>query len=145
MGIDTPETVHTQKEEQPYGQEASNYTKTRLENGDKIELEYDSNSSEKDKYGRVLAWVWIDDSLLQEELVKNGLARTYMLQDNYRYAGRLQLAEEEAKNNHINIWNENNDTEEIKKDNYIQIIILIIVLIIILVIITIRKFEKKRK
>ena len=51
MGIDTPETVHTQKEEQPYGQEASNYTKTRLENGDKIELEYDSNSSEKDKYG----------------------------------------------------------------------------------------------
>ena len=145
MGIDTPETVHTQKEEQPYGQEASNYTKTRLENGDKIELEYDSNSSEKDKYGRVLAWIWIDDSLLQEELVKNGLARTYMLQDNYRYAGRLQLAEEEAKNNHINIWNENNDTEEIKKDNYIQIIILIIVLIIILVIITIRKFEKKRK
>ena len=51
LGIDTPETVHTQKEEQPYGQEASNYTKTRLENGDKIELEYDSNSSEKDKYG----------------------------------------------------------------------------------------------
>lgn len=77
--------------------------------------------------------------------MKNGLARTYMLQDNYRYAGRLQLAEEEAKNNHINIWNENNDTEETKKDNYIQIIILIIVLIIILVIITIRKFEKKRK
>lgn len=145
LGIDTPETVHTQKEEQPYGQEASNYTKTRLENGDKIELEYDSNSLEKDKYGRVLVWIWIDDSLLQEELVKNGLARTYMLQDNYRYAGRLQLAEEEAKNNHINIWNENNDTEEIKKDNYIQIIILIIVLIIILVIITIRKFEKKRK
>ena len=44
-----------------------------------------------------MAWIWIDDSLLQEELVKNGLARTYMLQDNYRYAGRLQLAEEEAK------------------------------------------------
>ena len=78
MGIDTPETVHTQKEEQPYGQEASNYTKTRLENGDKIELEYDSNSSEKDKYGRDWAWIWIDDSLLQEELVKNGLARTYI-------------------------------------------------------------------
>lgn len=56
MGIDTPETVHTQKEEQPYGQEASNYTKTRLENGDKIELEYDSNSSEKDKYGMDLDW-----------------------------------------------------------------------------------------
>lgn len=50
MGIDTPETVHTQKEEQPYGQEASNYTKTRLENGDKIELEYDSNSSSGNPY-----------------------------------------------------------------------------------------------
>lgn len=50
MGIDTPETVHTQKEEQPYGQEASNYTKTRLEDGDKIELEYDSNSSSGNPY-----------------------------------------------------------------------------------------------
>lgn len=115
LGIDTPETVHTQKEEQPYGQEASNYTKTRLENGDKIELEYDSNSSEKDKYGRALAWIWIDDSLLQEELVKNGLARTYMLQNNYRYAGRLQLAEEEAKNNHINFITKPNESIPVEK------------------------------
>ena len=38
LGIDTPETVHTQKEEQPYGKEASNYTKERLENAEKIEL-----------------------------------------------------------------------------------------------------------
>ena len=50
LGIDTPEIVHTQKEEQPYGQEASNYTKTRLENGYKIVLFmilYESNLEER--------------------------------------------------------------------------------------------------
>ena len=82
LGIDTPETVHPTKGEEPYGKEASNYTKGKLENAHKIEIEYDENASETDKYERPLVWVWVDDTLLQEELISNGLARTYMLQDN---------------------------------------------------------------
>lgn len=74
LGIDTPETVHPSLGEQPYGKEASNYTKEKLQNANKIELEYDSNSSKTDKYGRHLAWIWVDDSLLQEELIREGLA-----------------------------------------------------------------------
>lgn len=104
LGVNTPETVATDVGEEPFGKEASNYTTEKLENATTIKIEYDSNADKKDKYERVLAWVWVDDSLLQEELVKNGLAETYMLQNNYTYASELQLAEEEAKNNKLGIW-----------------------------------------
>lgn len=106
LGINTPETVSTTKGEEPYGKEASDYTKEKLENANKIEIEYDKNASEKDKYDRYLAWIWIDDNLLQEGLVTNGFAEIYMLQNNYRYAGILQLAEEKAKENKVGIWSE---------------------------------------
>ena len=140
LGIDTPETVHKQKEEQPYGKEASNFTKDRLENAKTIEIEYDSKSLEIDKYNRILAWIWVDNILLQEELVSNGLAKTYMLQNNYKYAGQLQLAESEAKSEKIGIWSdelEENDKEENSKDEYsgglISAIILIIFEFIVLI------------
>ena len=148
LGIDTPETVHTQKEEQPYGKEASNYTKEKLEKAKKIEIEYDIEASKQDKYERELAWVWVDDSLLQKELVMNGLAKTYMLQNNYRYADILQLAETEAKNNKINIWSRETTENQISDDSQttnqnetetISLIIIIPILIIMLIVPYIKK------
>lgn len=112
LGIDTPETVHPTKGEEPYGKEASNYTKQKLENADKIEIEYDDNASETDKYERALVWVWVDDTLLQEELISNGLARTYMLQDNYKYAWILQENEEKAQEEKVGIWSEEAKNQE---------------------------------
>lgn len=104
LGVDTPETVHPTKEVEEFGKEASDFTKKALENAAKIELEFDVNADKKDKYNRYLAWVWVDDVLLQKELVENGLASVYMLKDSYAYAGILQQAEEAAKNYKIGIW-----------------------------------------
>lgn len=106
LGINTKETVHPEIGEEAWGKEASNYTKEKLENATKVELEFDSSAEEKDKYGRYLAWIWIDDVLLQNLLVEEGLAETYMLQNNYKYAGVLQESEEIAKNNKLGIWSE---------------------------------------
>ncbi len=138
LGINTPETVSTTVGEEPYGKEASNYTKQKLENATKIELEYDSNSQEKDKYDRVLAWIWVDDSLLQEELVNNGLAENYMLQNNYRYANILQLAEEKAKSNQIGIWSEvkvesNSNDERYKSNQQINWKVCVVILFIFII------------
>lgn len=140
LGIDTPETVHPSLGEQPYGKEASNYTKEKLQNANKIELEYDSNSAKTDKYGRYLAWIWVDDSLLQEELVSEGLAKTYMLQDNYTYAWILQEKQEDVKEEKVGIWSDtvesninvinNNKTKENLNNDIIGIVILGIILLI---------------
>lgn len=154
LGINTPETVDTTKSEEPYGKEASNYTKDKLENATKIELEYDSKVQEKDKYDRILAWIWVDNSLLQEELVGNGLAEIYMLQNNYRYAGILQLAEENAKDNKIGIWSEERVENNSNNDSYqgngqvnwnIVGIIAILILLMIGILIGNRKQEKTNK
>lgn len=159
LGIDTPETVHPTKGEEEYGKEASNYTKEILENAKKIEIEYDSNSSEKDKYERHLAWIWVDGILLQEKLIKNGLATTYMLQYNYKYAWILQEQEEKAKEEKMGIWSdkvENNngeqesiDNQENEKDenkqNIYYMLIGVTVIILGLVAVILEKNNKKKK
>lgn len=154
LGIDTPETVHPSLGEQPYGKEASNYTKEKLQNANKIELEYDSNSLKTDKYGRHLAWIWVDDSLLQEELIREGLAQTYMLQDNYTYAWILQEKQEEAKEEKVGIWSEEVEKQEnviietMKNEhdtsNFIGLIIIIISLIVAILFERLRKNNKKK-
>lgn len=57
LAIDTPETKHPTKGEEPFGQEASDFTCNKLKNAIKIILEFDDNSDKKDKYDRYLAWV----------------------------------------------------------------------------------------
>ena len=120
LGINTKETVDPQVGEEAWGKEASDFTKDKLQNANKIELEFDSSSDEKDKYDRFLAWIWVDDELLQNLLVENGLAENYKLQNNYKYAGTLQESEEMAKNNKLGIWSDeknnmdNNGNEDIR-------------------------------
>ena len=152
LGIDTPETVHPSLGEQPYGKEASRYTKEKLKSATKIELEYDANASKTDKYGRHLAWIWVDDVLLQEELINNGLAKTYMLQDNYTYAWVLQEKQENAKESHVGVWSEskNEDTNNIQtlenNDNlYAKLLGIVITVFLTLLSLLTNKNRRKTK
>ncbi len=152
LGINTKETVDPEIGEEAWGKEASDFTKEKLKNATKIELEFDSSAEEKDKYNRHLAWVWIDDELLQDLLVKNGLAENYMLQNNYKYAGMLQESEEFAKNNKIGIWSEqtnniqNNENEnQIIENNNIVYICIGVAIILMIMLFSIAHNKKKRK
>ena len=157
LGINTKETVDPEIGEEAWGKEASNFTKEKLENATKIELEFDSAADEKDKYNRYLAWIWVDDKLLQNSLVESGLAENYMLKNNYKYAGILQESEENAKNNKLGIWsdetnniqnNENNTIEGNKtdiEDNNLLYMIISITIVLIISIFNITHNTKKRK
>ena len=105
LAVDTPETVHPTKGVEYYGKEASNYTCDKLTNAKRIELEYDENSDKKDKYDRLLAWVFVDDELLQELLVENGYAKVAYLYDDYKYTNLLEEKQELASAKNIGIWN----------------------------------------
>jgi endonuclease YncB( thermonuclease family) len=157
LGINTKETVDPEIGEEAWGKEASDFTKEKLENATKIELEFDSSTDEKDKYNRYLAWIWVDDELLQNSLVESGLAENYMLKNNYKYAGILQESEENAKNNKLGIWsdetnniqnNENNTIEGNKtdiEDNNLLYMIISITIVLIISIFNITHNTKKRK
>ena len=69
-------------------------------------IEFDDNSDKKDKYNRYLAWVYVDDSLLEEELVQNGLAKVAYLYGDYSYTDELKKVEEEAKENKVGMYSD---------------------------------------
>ena len=103
LAINSPEVG---KNEEAYGVEASNYTCNKLKNAKKIELEYEKNSDKKDKYDRYLAYVFYDDKLLEEELLKKGYAKVAYIYGDYKYIERIKKAEEYAKNNKKGIYSD---------------------------------------
>lgn len=104
LAIDTPETVHPTKEEEAYGKQASEYTCNLLTNAKEILIEYENNNK-KDKYGRDLAWIWVDQKLLQDELIKKGYGKVAYIYGNYRYTLSLCMDERKAQEENLGIWN----------------------------------------
>lgn len=120
LAIDTPE-INPKSNIKPFGIEASNYTCETIKDAKDIKLEYDSKSNLKDKYGRYLAWIWVDNSLLQKELISLGYAKVAYIYGEYKYLEDLYKLETEAINNNLGIWKEytvtfiyNNNTKTIK-------------------------------
>lgn len=117
LAIDTPETKHPTKGEQPFGKEASNYTCDKVKNAKKLEIEYDEGSTKTDKYNRTLGWVFVDDTLLQKDLVSLGYAKVAYLYGNYKYTDELKKEESTAKSKKLGVWSleEETTTKKIEK------------------------------
>ncbi|MBM4371074.1 MAG: thermonuclease family protein [Deltaproteobacteria bacterium] len=71
LGVDTPETHHPEVPVQRFGQEASAFTK-KVATDRLVRLE--AGPQERDAYGRLLAYVWMDGNCLNRELVRRGYA-----------------------------------------------------------------------
>jgi micrococcal nuclease len=101
--VDTPESVHPSKPVQPYGKEASDFVKKLLPEGKEVKLEMDIG--ERDKYGRLLAYVWVDGKMLNELLLEKGYARVaYVFEPNTKYVDRFRKIQERARKQELNIW-----------------------------------------
>ena len=110
MGVDTPETVKPRSEVEPFGPEATAFTKQAIaQNGNRVYIRLDCDRF--DKYGRNLAFVYLGETdgegvaLLNEELVRAGLAKAIMT-FNYSMSikRRLYKAQKEAIENRRGIW-----------------------------------------
>jgi len=78
IGVDTPETVHPQKPVEYFGREASAFTKRMVE-GQTVRLEEDGQSANRDRYGRLLRYVFLPDGrLLNAEIIAQGYGFTYV-------------------------------------------------------------------
>ena len=103
LGIDTPETHHPTKPVGCYGPQASDFTKSQLSSRDVL-LEYDIEKY--DKYGRTLAFVYVDGQRFNDILVKNGYAQTLTIAPNKKYSFELLKLELEAEKNDVGMWKE---------------------------------------
>jgi len=99
LGINAPEI------NEPFGEEAKEFLSKMLE-GKKVYLEEDFKV--RDGYGRLLAFVFIDDKNINLELVRNGLAHTFELNKISKYVKELREAEYLAMKNQLGIWKKSN-------------------------------------
>lgn len=102
IGIDTPETVDPRKSVQCFGVEASAKNKEMVL-GKMVRLEKDR--TDRDKYHRLLRYVWVDDVLVNLELVKQGFAYSYSYPPDIQYQDRLVRAQQEAREAKRGLWN----------------------------------------
>ncbi|MCK5510516.1 thermonuclease family protein [Candidatus Parcubacteria bacterium] len=104
IGIDTPETVHPSKPVQCFGIEASNKAKELL-NNKSVRLESDSTQSERDKYGRLLRYVFLEDGInFNKLMISEGYAFEYTYGTFYKYQNEFKQAEREARENKTGLW-----------------------------------------
>lgn len=98
IGIDAPETY---PQTEYYGPEATAKNKELVE-GLTVRMERDI--SDKDRYGRLLRYVWVDDILVNAELVRLGYAEAHAYPPDVKYQELLSQREEEAIFAGLGIW-----------------------------------------
>ena len=104
IGIDTPETVDPRKPVQCFGVEASNKAKATL-TGKKISLENDSTQGERDKYNRLLRYVFLEDGTnFNLFMIKEGYAYEYTYNLPYKYQSEFKQAQKDAEINKKGLW-----------------------------------------
>lgn len=102
IGVDTPETVKPNHPVEPYGKEASDYTKQLLTN-QSIRLLYDIEL--RDRYGRLLAYVYLEDgTFVNEMLIRDGYARIMTIPPNVKHAELFLQAEQDAREKDRGLW-----------------------------------------
>ncbi len=83
IGIDTPETVHPEKDVECYGPESTERNRELVE-GKTVELQ--SGVEDSDNYGRLLRYVHVDGRFVNALLVAEGYARASSFGDENRFS-----------------------------------------------------------
>jgi len=126
LGVDTPETYKKNNPDEYYllngtpitdinylkywGEKAKNFAKRELDHKEVI-IVFDDEAPKKDKYGRYLAYIYINDSgkleNFNEELLKYGYARVYV--SRFELEHEFLNIERKAKENRVGLWNWTNN------------------------------------
>jgi len=104
IGINTPETKHPTKGMECFGPEASAYTKQLLPKGTKLRVERDIEA--RDKYGRLLLYVYIENSnvFVNLDLVLQGYARPMVFEPNTAHKADFAQAATQAELRNVGLW-----------------------------------------
>jgi micrococcal nuclease len=101
IGVNTPEVHHPTKGEEPGGREAAEVNR-RLVTGQAVRLELDVQ--ERDRYGRLLAYVWVGNVMINAELVRLGYAQVMTIPPNVRYQAMFLKLQREAREAGRGLW-----------------------------------------
>jgi len=104
IGLNTPETVDPRKSVECFGEEASDEAKKIL-TGQSVQLETDPSQDKYDKYGRLLAYVFLSDGTnFNRQMIENGYGYEYTYHLPYKYQKEFKQAEKEAREKKKGLW-----------------------------------------
>ncbi len=103
IGVNTPEVHHPTKGEQPGGREATEVNRSLVQ-GQTVRLELDVQ--ERDRYGRLLTYVYVRDMMVNTELARRGYAQVMTVPPNIRYQERFLALQREAREQKRGLWAE---------------------------------------
>ncbi len=104
IGINSPETVDPRRPVECYGKEASAYAKSLL-NGKIVTLEPDETQANRDRYSRLLRYVYIEGKTdFGLNMIKEGYAYEYTYDIPYIKQKEYKNAQTEAENKKLGLW-----------------------------------------
>ena len=101
IGVDTPEVRHPLKGEEPGGRQAAAVNRA-LVGARAVRLETDVQSH--DRHGRLLAYVWVGETMVNAELVRRGYAQALTVPPNVRHQSLFLQLQREARNAGRGLW-----------------------------------------
>ena len=108
IGINTPEIHHPRRGEEPGGRQALEVNR-RLVEGQPVRLELDVQP--RDRYGRLLAYVWLrprpgSEVMVNAELVRLGYAQVMTVPPNVRHADLFRALQRQAREERRGLWSQ---------------------------------------
>jgi len=101
IGVNTPEVHHPSKGEEPGGRAAAEMNR-RLVGGQRVRLERDVQA--RDRHGRLLAYVWVGDAMVNAELVRLGYAQVMTIPPNVKHQELFTKLQREAREAGRGLW-----------------------------------------
>jgi micrococcal nuclease len=101
IGVDTPESVAPGQPVECYGEAASEFNAELVE-GEDVTLVFDAEL--RDRYGRLLAYVYVGELLVNAELLEQGFARTLEIEPNTSKAPRFARLARRAGAAGLGLW-----------------------------------------
>lgn len=104
IGVDTPETSHPSRPVECFGREAAAFTREML-SGQTVLLEADPSQDNRDRFNRLLRFVWLPDRRLANyEIIAQGYGFEYTFRTPYRYQAQFKAAERAARAAQAGLW-----------------------------------------
>lgn len=104
IGMDCPETQHPRKGKEPIGEEATAFTRNLI---DKKTVMLELDVGLYDRYKRLLAYVYVDDTFVNDILLRVGLARVTTFPPNVKYVEQFLESQGKAQDQKLGIWSDN--------------------------------------
>lgn len=101
IGVNTPEIHHPRKGEEPGGRAALAVNR-ELVDGRAVRLETDVQA--RDRYGRLLAYVWAGETMVNAELVRRGYAQVMTIPPNVRHQALFVKLQRDAREAGRGLW-----------------------------------------